>query len=345
MTKSTKEDHTWVDGKCSLCGCYKPLTTNGAYDVTAAAGVPVYSVNREDSSKLVTTVPQGTTITVTEIARTSTDYYWGRVTKIGTASQSSNVYVCMKSSLMQAHSHSYSYTYSVAGHKQHTKTGTCKCGATTSTKENHIWVNGKCSLCSCSEPYTTEGGYIVTAANGVNIYNESNSGGSYTTEAKGTYLYVSKVELTDSNYYWGNVTQIGTKAVNKWVCMKSSELGPHTHTFAEPVYETKNNLVHYVDTKCTVCNYKKRSEEDHNFVNGICTKCSGWEPYKTAGAYIVVNESGIMPYSIRLQESGKEVEPLLPKGTYVEVTDVYENDAGNYWGKVTWIGNEKVTKT
>ena len=127
--------------------------------------------------------------------------------------------------------------------------------------------------------------------------------------------------------------------------MGSGQVNPHNHTFAEPVYETKNNLVHYVDTKCTVCNYKKRSEEDHNFVNGICTKCSGWEPYKTAGAYIVVNESGIMPYSIRLQKSGKEVEPLLPKGTYVEVTDVHVNDAGNYWGKVTWIDNSKASKT
>nr|MCR5448628.1 hypothetical protein [Solobacterium sp.] len=60
--------------------------------------------------------------------------------------------------------------------------------------------------------------------------------------------------------------------------------------------------------------------------------------------YVVVNEKGISTYPGNKQEDGKEIK-ALPKGTYVEVKDVALNNAGNYWGKVTRIDNEKITKT
>lgn len=119
-TTSSKENHTWSGGKCSLCGCYKPLTANGTYDVTASGGVQLYSSNNSGSTK-VKVVAKGNCLTVTNVAAASSGYYWGKVTKVGTTTQSSAAYVCMKSSEMQAHSHTYTYTYENANNVQHTK--------------------------------------------------------------------------------------------------------------------------------------------------------------------------------------------------------------------------------
>ena len=344
-TSSVKENHTWSGDKCSKCGVYKPFTSDGVYDVIASSGVQLYSENNSGSSK-VTTVSKDTAITVTNVAVTSSGYYWGKVTKIGTAAQSATAYVCMKSSELKAHSHSNTESYSAAGHTQHTKTTTCsKCGAGSSTKENHIWSGDVCSKCGVYKPFTSDGVYDVTASAGVILY-LSNSSGSrkIKTVPKGTAITVTNVAVTSSGYYWGKVTKIGTAAQSTvYVCMKSSELKVHSHNH-EFSYNTKNNILHTIKLTCSACGQTSTETEPHNFVNGVCTKCSAWEPYKTAGGYLVVNEKGISTYPGNVEEDGKELRSL-PKGTYVEVKNVALNDNDNYYGKVTRIDNETITQT
>ncbi|MCR5449949.1 MAG: hypothetical protein K6F23_11235, partial [Solobacterium sp.] len=311
----TKENHNWSGDKCSNCGCYKPFTSNGTYDVIASSGVQLYSGNSSGTTK-VKVVPKDTAITVTNVATASSGYYWGKVTKVGTSTQSSEAYVCMKSSELKVHSHSNTTSYEAAGHTQHTKTTTCtKCGATSTVKENHNWSGDKCSNCGCYKPFTSNGTYDVTASAGVPLYSDKRENSTLVrTVPKDTAITVTDVAATNSGYYWGKVTKIGTASQTSpvYVCMRSSTLKTHTHNH-EFSYNTKNNILHTIKITCPACGETSTETEPHNFNNGVCTKCSAWEPYKVNGGYVVVNEKGISTYPENKEEHGKEIR-ALPKG-------------------------------
>ena len=336
-TTSSTENHSFSNKQCTKCGCYEPIKTAGGYDVTAENGIKLYDQN--NSSGTATTKPKGTYLYVSSVEVTSSGYYWGKVTKIGT--QSATKYVCMKSSELAAHSHSYTYTYSVKDHSQHTKTGTCsKCGGTTTSTENHSFSNKQCTKCGCYEPIKTAGWFEVTAANGIKLYDQNNSSGTATTKPKGTYLYVSSVECTSSGYYWGKVTKIGTQSATKYVCMKSSELTAHSHSYTY-TYTVKDHSQHTKTGTCSKCGDTTTATESHSFSNKQCTKCSCYEPIKTAGGYDVIASGGISLYD---QNNSSGTATTKPQGTYLYVSSVEVTSSGYYWGKVTKIGIQSVTK-
>ena len=337
-TTSKKENHTWSGNRCSLCGCYKPITANGTYDVIASAGVQLYSENNSGSTK-VKVVAKGTSITVTSVAAASSGYYWGKVTKVGTATQSSSAWVCMKSSELGTHSHSYKYTYEAAGHIQHTKKGTCsKCGATTSAKENHSWSGSQCANCSCYKPITANGTYDVIASAGVQLYSENNSGSTKVkVVAKGTSITVTAVAATSTGYYWGKVTKIGTatQSSSVWVCMKSSELGTHTHSYSY-AYEVSGHIQHTKKGTCSKCGAATSAKENHTWSGSRCSLCGCYKPLTANGIYDVIASAGVQLYAE--SNSGSTKVKVVSKGTPITVTNVAATDTGYYWGKVTKIG-------
>ena len=337
-TTSAKENHTWSGNQCSLCKCYKPITANGTYDVIATNGVQLYSANNSSSTK-VKVVAKGTSITVTSVAAASSGYYWGKVTKVGTATQSSSAWVCMKSSELGTHSHSYSYSYEVTNHSQHTKKGACsKCGATTSAKENHSWSGNQCSLCKCYKPITADGTYDVIASAGVQLYSANNSSSTKVkVVAKGTSITVAAVAATDSGYYWGKVTKIGAAAQSSslWVCMKSSDLGTHTHSYAPYTYSAAGHTQHTKAGTCK-CGATSSVKENHTWSSGKCSLCGCYAPITADGTYDVIADNGIQLYAEN--NSGSSKVKVVPKGTPITVTNVAAASSGYYWGKVTKVG-------
>ncbi len=332
---TTQANHSWSNKKCSTCGFSQPITSNGTYNVVSSS-VTLYSQNNSSSS-VVKTVSKGTTLTITNVGLSSSNYYWGKVTKVGTTTQSAAAYVCMKSSDLGTHSHSYSYNYSVKDHSQHTKTGTCTgCGATTSSTENHSWSGNQCSNCNCYKPITSNGVYNVIS-NSITLYSQNNSSSSVVkTVSKGTALTITDVGTTSSGYYWGKVTKVGTttQSTAAYVCMKSSELGTHSHSYSYS-YEVKSHSQHTKTATCTGCGYTTSSTESHNWSGQQCSNCYCYKPITSNGVYNVISNS-VTLYS--QNNSSSSTVKTVPQGTALTITDVGATSTGYYWGRVTKVG-------